>query len=277
MLDEKLEDDPRQTKLSRETINRRIGILRRMFKWAVAEGLAHASVYHGLQCVADLKKGRCAARETAPVLPVDDDIVEKTIPHCPVVVQDMIRVQRLCGCRPGEVIIMKACNIDTTGDVWQYVPEGHKNEHHGKDRTIFLGPKAQAILTPYMMEKDADAYLFSPIDGEKWRRRVQHANRKTPLSCGNRPGTNRKRKPKLQIRDHYDVAGYRRAVRRACDKAGVPPWSPNQLRHTAGTVVREQFGLEAAQVTLGHSRADVTQVYAERDTRKAAEVARAIG
>ena len=54
-------------------------------------------------------------------------------------------------------------------------------------------------------------------------------------------------------------------------------WSPNQLRHAAGTEVRRLFGLEAAQVILGHAKADVTQVYAERDMAMAAEVMRKIG
>ena len=38
-----------------------------------------------------------------------------------------------------------------------------------------------------------------------------------------------------------------------------------------------KFGLEAAQVTLGHAKADVTQIYAERDLNKAASVMREIG
>jgi site-specific recombinase XerC len=54
-------------------------------------------------------------------------------------------------------------------------------------------------------------------------------------------------------------------------------WHPNQLRHTAATDFRSRFGLEAAQVLLGHSKADTTQVYAERDLKKAADVARKIG
>ena len=54
-------------------------------------------------------------------------------------------------------------------------------------------------------------------------------------------------------------------------------WSPNRLRHSAATAIRRQFGLEAAQVTLGHASADVTQVYAEGDSEKAAEVMRLIG
>ncbi len=49
------------------------------------------------------------------------------------------------------------------------------------------------------------------------------------------------------------------------------------MRHSAGTEIRKKFGLEAAQVSLGHATADVTQVYAERDAELAREVARKIG
>jgi integrase len=60
----------------------------------------------------------------------------------------------------------------------------------------------------------------------------------------------------------------------------LPPiahWHPHQLRHTHATQVRRQFGLEAAQVALGHSAADVTQVYTARDLSLAVKVAKEIG
>ena len=56
-------------------------------------------------------------------------------------------------------------------------------------------------------------------------------------------------------------------------------WHPNQLRHTFATKVRRMpdGGLEAVQVLLGHSRADVTQVYAARNEELAATLAAKIG
>jgi hypothetical protein len=54
-------------------------------------------------------------------------------------------------------------------------------------------------------------------------------------------------------------------------------WHPNQLRHNHATDVRRKFGLEPSQVALGHSKADVTQVSAERDTELAVRVAAAMG
>ncbi|QDU23618.1 tyrosine-type recombinase/integrase [Urbifossiella limnaea] len=70
---------------------------------------------------------------------------------------------------------------------------------------------------------------------------------------------------------------YAAFVHRACERAGVPPWSPGQLRHSFATEVRSRFGLEAAQVLLGHKRADVTQVYAETALANAVEAAKAMG
>jgi len=279
-------------RLNRGTVNKRIDTVKRVFKWGVAQELVPARVWHALQAVSGLRKGRTKAREAKPVPPVAVEVVDATLPHLPEVVADMVRLQRLCGCRPAEVCLVRPCDVDTSGDVWVYRPESHKTEHHGRDRVICIGPKGQDVLRPYLL-RPADAYCFSPQESERKRLAALHEKRKTPLSCGNRPGTNRKRRPKKQAGDRYDTNSYRRAIHRAVDLANrartkmaaadgtepelLPRWSPNRLRHSAATAIRKQFGLEAAQVTLGHAQADVTQVYAERDLSLAVEVMRKIG
>jgi integrase len=50
-----------------------------------------------------------------------------------------------------------------------------------------------------------------------------------------------------------------------------------QLRHTAATAIRAQYGLEVTSNVLGHAKADVTQIYAERDLSRARAVAAEIG
>ena len=291
---------------SRNYVNRSIQRIKQLFKWAVSEQLVPPSVHQGLACVTGLQRGRTTARETAPVLPVGAAVVEATLPHLPAVVADMVRLQRLTGARPTEVCLIRPGDLDRSEKVWRYVPAEHKTEHHNRQRVIFIGPKAQAVLTPYLL-RSAEAYCFCPVDSERARRAEQHDQRRTPLSCGNRPGTNRKRKPKRGAGQRYTKDAYNRAVCRACEIAfdmpvelrkkpkGETPegqkvreraaqkwrkdntWSPNQLRHSAATEIRKQFGLEAAQVALGHSKADITQVYAERDFDKAAEVMAKIG
>ena len=64
---------------------------------------------------------------------------------------------------------------------------------------------------------------------------------------------------------------------RAYGKARVPVCTPHRLRHNAATRIRKDFGLEAAQLLLGHARADVTQLYAEADEAKAIDVVERCG
>jgi len=262
--------------LSRRYTNDHISRIKRMFKWAVGEQLVPASVHQALASVPSLRRGRTEARETAPIMPVEDATVEQTREHLPEVVTDMVRFQRLTGCRPAEVCILKPCDLDRSGDVWTYKPESHKTEHHGRERTIFIGPQAQEVLLRYLA-RDPQTYCFRPCDSEAKRLAENEARRKTPRSCGNVRGSNRKSQPKHKPGEQYTTDSYRRAIHRGCDKAGVERWSPNRLRHTAATEVRREFGLEAAQVILGHSQANVTQVYAERDLAKGVEVAKRIG
>jgi integrase len=257
-------------------INKQIGRIKRAFKWAVSQELISGESLPALQAVSGLRKGRTDARETDPVLPVDDGIVNATLPKLPPVVADMVRFQRLTGCRPGEVCALRPSDVDRSADVWAYRPESHKTQHHERGRVVFIGPKAQAVLLPYLL-RGGNEYCFSPVDSERKRRAEMHESRKTPLSCGNRPGSNRKTKPARTAGACYTADSYRRAVHRACELAEVEKWAPNQLRHSAGTEVRQKYGLEAAQVILGHSKADVTQVYAERDMEKAAGIMREIG
>ena len=57
----------------------------------------------------------------------------------------------------------------------------------------------------------------------------------------------------------------------------MPRRSPNQLRHNAATFLRKEFGIEAARVVLGHSSSAVTEVYAEIDHTKAADIMAKVG
>ncbi len=291
-----------QEGLSRKYVNDSMARIRRMFRWSVAEELVSPAVFQALLAVPGLRRGRSEARETKRIMPVSDEALAATLPYLPEVVADMVRLQRLAAMRPAEVCILRPCDLDRSRDVWVYRPAHHKTEHAGKERAVPLGPKAQQVLLRYLT-RDSQAYCFRPSDSERKRRAAQRAARKTPLSCGNRPGTCQAPNPARAAGERYSVASYRRAIQRACDKAfphtilsAMPlgdldasqcvdlrnwrdahRWSPNQLRHSAATEIRKRFGLEAAQVVLGHSSADVTQVYAERDLLRGFEVAREIG
>lgn len=133
--------------LTRVGVNERIGGIRRIFKWGVAQELVPADVYQALMCVSGLRKGRTPAPETTPIGPVDEAVVDATLPALSAIVADMVQFQRLTGARPGEVCILRPCDIDRSDDsVWVYTPASHKTEHHGRGRAIYVGPKAQTLL-----------------------------------------------------------------------------------------------------------------------------------
>ena len=164
-----------------------------------------------------LRKDVSGARETEPIQPVDDDVVEATLPHLPCLVADMVRLQRLTGARPGEIILLRPADVDRKRDVWRYVPSEHKTEHHGHRRNIFIGPKAQIILLPYLL-RDAEEFCFRPAESERKRRQTRHEARTTPLNCGNRPGTT-SRRTVCPTGTRYTNDSYRRAIARACEGA----------------------------------------------------------
>jgi integrase len=297
--------------LCRDEINKRVRRIVRAFKWAVAEEMVPPSVHQGLKAVAGLRRGRTEARESEPVKPVADALVDAIRPHVSRQVWAMVELQRLTGMRPGEVSIMRTIDLDMAGRIWIYTPTSHKTQHHGKDRRIHIGPRAQAILKPWLRPELA-AYLFQPREAEAERKARLREARKTRVQPSQMDRS--RPRPERAPGERYDTDSYRQAIARACDRAFPHPvlaelsrkdlgaarraeleawceihrgeidawrqahrWYPHQLRHTAATAIRRQFGLDAARACLGHSSPVVTEVYAELDEVKAADVMGKIG
>jgi len=265
---EQVQEDMIKLGRSRSYVNKSCNIIRRCFKWCVRKGLVTSEVFGALQAVDGLKKGRAVgaagpARETAPIGPVADQAVQAVLPKVSELVGDIIQVMRFTGMRPAEVLAMTAAEVDRTDPTcWVYRPGHHKTAHHGLGRTVFLGPNAIDVIRRYLMKAGDGERLF-PITRNALRRAISRGCRRAfphPALSSIRP-KNRTDAQKAELRAWHNAH----------------EWHPNQLRHTVGTEVRARFGLEAAQVLLGHTRADVTQTYAERDMSKAAEVARKIG
>jgi len=259
---------------SRGVVNSRVGRIKRMFKWAAENELVEPSVYHGLQAVSGLRRGRSEARETEPIKPVPDEHVDAIRANVSRQVWAMIELQRITGMRSGEVVIMRGCDLETTGKLWLYRPASHKTEHHGHTRSVELGRRAQRVLRPFL-KADLEACLFSPADVVEEQKAEKRRRRQTKVQPSQKDRS--KRKPTRLPRDRYTPDSYRRAITRACDNAKVPSWHPHQLRHTFATRVRKEFGLEVTRVLLGHTSPAVTAVYAEADRTLAASVVAKIG
>jgi integrase len=304
-----------QRGLARGVINQRIGRIRRVFKWGIENEMLLPTALLGLQAVRGLQRGRSTARETEPVHPVHPSVVEKTLTSLGRPVAAMVRLQLLTGMRPGEACVMRACDLDMSGPVWLYRPgsdegfEGrHKTAHHGHQRVIAIGPKGQQIIKPFFA-LDTRAYLFSPQQANEEWRAEKRRKRRSKVQPSQRD--RRKIRPKKSPGLHYTTSSYAHAIATACLKAFPPPeplakrddetkkqwraritpeqleelkrwrkahhWHPHQLRHSAATKIRREFGLDVARVVLGHRTPAITELYAELDVGRAVEAMERLG
>lgn len=241
--------------VARSYVNRQLAKVRRMFAWGVSEELIPAEVYHALMTVPGIEAHRTKAREPEKIKPVAWADVEATLGELHPIHQAMVRFQWLTGARSQSICLAKAKQFDTSATPWIWRPR-HKTEYRGTELIVFVGIKAAAIIKPFMENRP---YLFDPRDSR------------------NDPRYN----------DHYDSNSYRQAIERAIERVNeeraekklplIEEWTPHQIRHAHATTVRAKYGLEAAQVALGHESMDITQVYAEKNLELARKIASEIG
>ena len=195
----------------------------------------------------------------------------------------MVRLQRYTGAGRAR----SANPADATGSIQRRLavpPESHKTEHRGRSRTIAIGPRGQGSLPP-LSATGRGRILLLPAESERRRNQpgVRPGNaddtsqearkpKQEPAATGKGRGT-----PRTPTARRCPRRGTRQRRTKGSRHGSAPPLAPEPAAAFAGTEIRQGFGLEAAQVVLGHSKANVTQVYAERDQRLAVEVARQVG
>ena len=249
---------------SRSYINETTAQIKTWFRWCVSECLLDPSVLKSVEAVRGLAPGRTTARESEPRLPARWEDVQPVFQHLPPVPRDMLWMQWHTGARSGSICKAKPEQFDNTGEMMVWHPR-HKTEYRGVDLVLPIGPRCLAHIRAYLCDREPDQIMFEP----------------------KRAATNGKE------RGHYTATTYRQALKRGqkraiaaateeAQKKGktvyIPQeWTPHQLRHARGTLVRESYGLEAAQAILGHERIDATQMYAEKRLQLAKQVAKDIG
>jgi integrase len=227
---------------ARSTVNTMAGHIRAAFRWGAEQGFVPALTLAEVNIPRTLAKGRTDAEEREPVGPPDAAHVQAVASVVRPPARAMIELQCLTGMRPNEVSSLRPRDIDRSGEVWVYRvdPEVNKKEHLGDKRTVLFGPKAQVILGPWLKRAGSPtAWLFTTRTGKR-----------------------------------YTPHDYATAVKKTCLRLGLPVFTPNALRHLAGTEIRATHGLEAAQVTLGHRDIRTTQRYSLPDYTKAEDVAK---
>lgn len=261
--------------VSRGVINQWTARIVRMWRWAASQELIPYTLAEALGTVRGIPMGTPGVTDRPDVPPVPQADLDATLAQLGHVLRAAVRLQLLTAARPGEILRLRPCDLDrsprveierghwldTGGRVWVKVFRrgddhgGHKNAGRGHGRILLFGPKAQAVLTPFL-DRDPLAYLFRPQETLDAQANGRRATAK---------------------REHYTVDKLGQAVRRACLRAGVPNWHPHQLRHSAATHLVEQFGWEVAQLVLGHRTLSATRIYAANRYGKAVEAIFQVG
>lgn len=143
------------------------------------------------------------------------------------------------GCRIGEVADLKRKDLIPDRRAARVTGKGNKS------RNVFLSEEAWDAIHTYLTERDkiltvqGEEPLFARHDLV-----AHHGGLVLPIAPN----------------------GLRWNVKKLCQKAGVPYYTPHKLRHRRATeFLRQTDNLELTRKMLGHSSVSTTQIYAHLD------------
>jgi integrase len=258
-----------------------------VFAWGVSEQMVSADQIIALRSVKGLRKHEGKTFDYPGVTVVSQESIQAVLDTLLPTTRDMVRLQYLTAARPGEILLLRPCDLDRSGKFWRIqVTKGnedrrwnHKTEYqnsqrYGNDenseRWLYLCDEAREILERRFKDcQSPTEYYFNPQTAIKeWSAtRVENATGRV----------NRKNAPSVKnkdVRDHYDTQSYAQAVRNACERAKIPRWTPNQLRHTRATEIERKFAgdKEAVRVLLGHKNINTQRYYVLEDQTRAFDI-----
>jgi integrase len=255
-----------------------------IFEWGVENELVQETTYRTLKTVKALPEGHPGTFENPAREHVPDEVIKRTLPFMPPTVSAMVQVQRLTGCRPGEIFNMRVGEIDKTTDpeLWLYRLPHHKTEKKTKRKKVIpLGKPEQTLIAPYLEGKTAEQAVFSPKAAKLEQIIDKWANRKTEPTPS-QVAQHEKQIANLTGKEFYHKDTYRLAIEYAIDKANktlpddekIEHWIPYQIRHTAATAMEVEVGLEGSQTLLDHESPNTTKRYAHGRLEKQKALAR---
>lgn len=218
----------------RAVCNRYTRSIVQMFKWGVSHELVASATWQTLSTVEPLVRGKTTAKDYDAKKPVSWEDVKEVIDESNPEIADMIQLQWNTGARSQNICTISREEIDRESDPWVWEPKVHKTIHAGKTLKMFLGPQSQELLIPRLLK---EPFFVN-----------RRGNAYVP-----------------DMYRHNILAAIDRINERRTEKgvAPMPRWTPHQLRHARATLIREKYGIEAAQMILGHSDLKTTQIYAE--------------
>jgi len=104
----------RSRRFCRRTVNRYTHRIVSIFAWGVENELVKETTWRALKSVKSLPEGNPGTFDNEEREPVPDDVIRRTLPFMPPTLRAMVVVQRLTGCRPGEIFKIRVGDIDRT-------------------------------------------------------------------------------------------------------------------------------------------------------------------
>lgn len=167
---------------TRRFCNASVNRLRRIWKWGVSQALVPVATWQALTTVSPLKAGKCAAPDRPKRQAVPDAHLEavraKLSPRC----QAFFDLLRWTGARPSEIRSLTWAMINQTGPVWTARLMDHKTVSKGKERTIYFGPRAQAVLTRPKRKGSSKVITIGPDTLSEAMRDACEAVKVTPFT-----------------------------------------------------------------------------------------------
>ncbi len=158
----------------RKTINEKISVLKRMFRWGAEEGIFPDHVFLAINALKPLGNFDHDVPASKVVHAPDEADLLEAIKLSPPVLATMLTVQMHTGLRPGNICNMRWEDIDTSDEdehgVWIYRPSSHKTEKHLTLISV-LGPHSVEALKKHRDEMiTADSgFVFSRRVAEAYR------------------------------------------------------------------------------------------------------------
>ena len=231
-------------------------ILLELFDWAAIKGKVDESQPASLARVKPPTQGASAGqvKPTKVQTPVNEADFRKAIPFLRLASRAACELMWFTAARPSEVLTLVGCDLVRTGKIvtakgaefeiprgmWAAARTQHKMMRKGFDRVLFFGKRSWAVLEA--LEMKPERLLFLSQRGQAY---------------------------------HHKSLGS--ALKRACRRAGVPIFTPYQIRHGAAVATLREFSEPDVGVWMGHKSRGITGRYAGTDLKTAAKVAGKMG
>ena len=216
------------------------------FRWMATQDIVQPDTVARLEYIRSLRKHEHGTLEPLPQIPVDEEVVMNTVSVMKnESARDLIVLMLRSGMRPSEAVEMYAEDIrkDIYPDIWVYIMDEHKTDRFIDTQTYYFGPTCQEIITRQESKKRLEkGPLFRNDRGRGW----------TPNSL-------------------------QKMITRKAKQAGMPHWSPKQLRKTWSTKVAATNGLVGEAAVIGHTSEIARRSYVARDNELACKIAKELG